>query len=120
MDENKHDLAISNGSIYDGSGRPPTIGDIAIKGDRIVAVGVVQGGAAREIDARGNYETACRHLESPLAIDRIYQVACDEADTLQLWRGVLAAAGDHANAAEKFDASIENHRSRGVGPRLLS
>src|SRR5258707_239605 len=53
MAEIKHDLAIRNASIYDGSGRPPTTGDIAIKGDRIAAVGVIQDVAARDIDARG-------------------------------------------------------------------
>src|SRR4029077_15031027 len=53
MDEHKWDLVIRNASIYDGSGSPPTAGDIAIKGDRIGAVGTAQGAAAREIDARG-------------------------------------------------------------------
>jgi tetratricopeptide (TPR) repeat protein len=69
--------------------------------------------------SRGNYEIACRLLESALAIHRTYHAAWDEADTLELWGRVLAAAGDKAGAEEKFDAALENHRSRGVGPRIL-
>jgi N-acyl-D-amino-acid deacylase len=51
--DNDWDLIIRNASIYDGSGSPPIAGDVAIKGDRIGAVGDVEGTAAREIDARG-------------------------------------------------------------------
>lgn len=54
MAEKKWDLVIRNASIYDGSGAPPIAGDVAIKGDRIGAVGVVEGEAAREIDAAGH------------------------------------------------------------------
>src|SRR5689334_22738359 len=53
MPENKWDLVIRSASIYDGSGAPPIEGDVAIKGDRIGAVGVVTGTSLREIDARG-------------------------------------------------------------------
>ncbi|NLA35877.1 MAG: amidohydrolase family protein [Actinobacteria bacterium] len=47
------DLVIRNGTIVDGSGRAAFIGDIAIAGDRIVAVGEVAEAGAREIDATG-------------------------------------------------------------------
>src|SRR6266851_789468 len=53
MVENEWDLVIRNASIYDGSGAPPIAGDVAIKGERIGAVGVVEGSSSREIDARG-------------------------------------------------------------------
>ncbi|NBB15215.1 amidohydrolase family protein [Caulobacter sp. SLTY] len=48
-----HDLVIRNGVIYDGSGGPPFKGDLAIDGDRIVAVGKVSGRGREEIDAAG-------------------------------------------------------------------
>ncbi|HJQ39535.1 MAG TPA: D-aminoacylase [Thermoanaerobaculia bacterium] len=48
-----YDTVIRNATIYDGSGKPPVHGDVAIKGDRIAAVGTVSGHAANEIDARG-------------------------------------------------------------------
>ena len=69
--------------------------------------------------ARGNYELAERQFESALRIHQKWHLAWDEADTLQFWGRALAASGDGTRAAEKFDAAIENHRSRGVGPRFL-
>lgn len=50
----RYDLVIRGGTIYDGSGGAPYRGDVAIRGDRIVAVGpTVAGPATREVDARG-------------------------------------------------------------------
>ncbi|MCH7546054.1 MAG: D-aminoacylase [Planctomycetes bacterium] len=52
-----NDVILRGGMIYDGSGSPPYVGDVVIRGDRIVAVGT--GGAAGgsqaklEIDASG-------------------------------------------------------------------
>ena len=48
-----HDLIIRNGTLVDGTGAAPFIGDIAIDGDRISEVGEVTGPARREIDAGG-------------------------------------------------------------------
>ncbi|PZQ24147.1 MAG: aminoacylase [Sphingopyxis macrogoltabida] len=48
-----YDLVIRGGTLYDGSGKPPVTGDVAIKGDRIVAVGKVEGDATREVSAQG-------------------------------------------------------------------
>lgn len=48
------DVVIRGGTLYDGSGGPPVVGDLAIDGDRIVAVGDLKGHAGRaEIDAMG-------------------------------------------------------------------
>ena len=51
------DLVIRGGTIVDGSGGAPFAGDVAIKGDRIVAVGTVDGRGAEEIDASGRIVT---------------------------------------------------------------
>ena len=48
-----YDLIIRGGTLYDGSGQPPVIGDVAIKNDRIVAVGKVTGSAKSEVQAKG-------------------------------------------------------------------
>ena len=48
-----YDLIIRGGTIYDGSGKRPVAGDVAIKDDRIVAVGKVQGTAKTEVPAKG-------------------------------------------------------------------
>jgi N-acyl-D-amino-acid deacylase len=52
--EPAYDLVIRQAKIVDGSGNPWFHGDVAVRGDRIVAVGRVPPGMAkREIDARG-------------------------------------------------------------------
>lgn len=48
-----YDLIIRGGTLYDGSGKPPVVGDVAISDDRIVAVGKVEGKAEREVAAQG-------------------------------------------------------------------
>ncbi len=48
------DVVLRGGTIIDGTGSAGTVGDVAILGDRIVAVGDVEGGrVARTIDCRG-------------------------------------------------------------------
>jgi N-acyl-D-amino-acid deacylase len=50
----EYDLIVRNGRIVDGTGNPWFSGDVAVRGDRIVAVGrVPAANAKREIDARG-------------------------------------------------------------------
>jgi N-acyl-D-amino-acid deacylase len=48
-----YDTIIRNGTIYDGSGGAPMHGDVAIRGQRIAAVGHVRGSATHQIDAHG-------------------------------------------------------------------
>ena len=48
-----YDVIIRGGTIYDGSGKPPVVGDVAIKDDRIVAVGKIDGTAKSEVSAKG-------------------------------------------------------------------
>lgn len=53
-DEPPYDLVIRHGQLVDGTGNPWRRGDLAIRGDRIVAIGQIPAGAAaREIDANG-------------------------------------------------------------------
>jgi N-acyl-D-amino-acid deacylase len=53
-DAPRYDLVISGGTVYDGSGGAPFIGDVAIVGDRIAYVGPKAPGPARErFDAHG-------------------------------------------------------------------
>jgi len=48
------DLILRGGTLYDGSGATPVVGDVAIKDDRIVAVGNVSNWhASTEVDCRG-------------------------------------------------------------------
>jgi N-acyl-D-amino-acid deacylase len=50
----KWDLVLRGGLIVDGSGSPPFVGDVAVNGDRIAAIGHLGDAKGRvEIDARG-------------------------------------------------------------------
>jgi N-acyl-D-amino-acid deacylase len=48
-----YDFVIRGGTVYDGSGGEPYVGDIAVEDDRIVAVGHVEGTGRHELDAKG-------------------------------------------------------------------
>jgi N-acyl-D-aspartate/D-glutamate deacylase len=48
-----YDVVIRGGTVVDGTGAAPRTGDVAIAGDRVVAVGDVDGTGTREIDADG-------------------------------------------------------------------
>lgn len=48
-----YDLVIRGGTIVDGSSGQPVIGDVAIQGKQIAAVGNISGSGAEEIDAKG-------------------------------------------------------------------
>src|SRR5579872_6398851 len=71
-----HDTIIRNGTIYDGSGKPGYLGDVAIDGDRIGYVGPHAPGKGRsEIDARGKavvpgFVNMLAHPEESLLIDK--------------------------------------------------
>lgn len=49
-----YDLILRNGTIYNGSGQPPVLGDVAVKGDKIAAVGKLgEAIATKELNVRG-------------------------------------------------------------------
>ncbi|MCP5052871.1 MAG: D-aminoacylase [bacterium] len=50
----EYDIIIRNGTIYDGSGSTPYVGDVAIDGDKIAAVGTLGNAKGKqEFDAKG-------------------------------------------------------------------
>jgi len=76
-----HDLVIRNGRVIDGSGQPAFSADVAIDGERIVAVGEVKGSAWRTIDAEGLLVTPGfidphTHLDAQLFWDPLGTPAC--------------------------------------------
>ena len=70
-----YDLLITNGFIVDGTGSPWFRGDVAIRGDRIAAVGLLNGARARDtINASGlvvspGWIDMLGHSEYPLLTD---------------------------------------------------
>ena len=54
VSQQQFDVIIKGGTVYDGTGRPPTRADVGIKGDRIAAVGNLNRATAPTIvDAKG-------------------------------------------------------------------
>lgn len=47
------DLVLRGAEVHDGTGAPAVVGDVAVRGDRIVAVGGAPVAAGRAVDARG-------------------------------------------------------------------
>lgn len=83
-----YDLVIRNGTLVDGSGADPTPADVAVQGDRIAAVGRVDGSAARTIEAEGCLVTPGfidihTHLDAQIFWDPIVSSPC--------WHGVTSA-----------------------------
>ncbi len=70
-----YDVLITGGTIYDGSGAQPFVGDVAMRGDRIVYVGPHAPQAARErVEAHGKavapgFVNMLAHPEESLLID---------------------------------------------------
>ena len=79
------DLVIRNGTVVDGSGRPGSVADVGINGDRIVTVGEVEDRGAREIDATDRLVTPGfvdlhTHLDAQIGWDPLLSSSC--------WHGV--------------------------------
>ena len=83
-----HDLVIRGGAVVDGTGTEPVGADVAVDGDRIAAIGKVDGKGKREIDAAGlvvspGFIDLHTHLDA--------QIGWDPAVTSISWHGVTTA-----------------------------
>ena len=83
-----YDIVIRGGELVDGTGSAPVQGDLAIDGDTIAAVGKVEGGGKREIDAKGlavtpGFVDLHTHLDA--------QIGWDPEMTPVSWHGVTTA-----------------------------
>ena len=83
-----HDLVIRGGTVVDGSGEAPFVGDVAIAGDVIAEVGPSVAKGQREIDAEG-------HVVTPGFVDLHThfdaQAGWDPLLTPVSWHGVTTA-----------------------------
>ncbi len=82
-----YDLVIRNGTLIDGTGTAPRRADIAVRGDRIAAVGKIDEPATRVIDADGHLVTPGfvdihTHLDAQIWWDPIASSSC--------WHGVTS------------------------------
>jgi N-acyl-D-amino-acid deacylase len=86
----RYDVLIKNVTIVDGSGAPGYPGDIGILGERIAAVGDVEGSAAQELDGSGLIASPGfidPHSHADLSI-----MACPQGDNL-LMQGITTFIG---------------------------
>lgn len=82
-----HDVVIRGGQVVDGTGAGPRAADVAIDGDRVVAVGTVEDRGRRELDAGGRYVTpgfvdVHTHLDAQIFWDPVASPSC--------WHGVTS------------------------------
>jgi N-acyl-D-amino-acid deacylase len=88
----RYDVLIRGGTIYDGSGGPPVVGDVGIRGDTIAAVGpaVPRGSSgALELDAAGlavapGFINVLSHAEETLIQDGRAQSDVRQGVTLEI------------------------------------
>src|SRR5437879_2890492 len=100
-----YDVIIRNGRIIDGSGNPWVSGDVAIRGDRIVAIGKLpQAEAGQVIDASGM-------VVSPGFIDMLgqseYSLLVDNRSLTKLSQGITTEiTGEGASVAPQNAATL--------------
>jgi len=87
----QYDLVIRHGTVYDGSGAPGVVEDVAIAGDRIAAVGALGGTRGRqEVDASGlavapGFIDMLNHAETALIADGRSQSGIRQGVTLSVF-----------------------------------
>jgi len=104
--EEKYDLIIRNGHIIDGAGNPWYAADLAIKGDRIAAIGDLKNAhAKREIDASGR-------VVAPGFIDMLgqseFSLLLDNRSISKLAQGITTEiTGEGGSIAPQNEKTIE-------------
>ena len=124
-----YDVLIRHGQIVDGSGGAPYAGDIAIRGDRIVAIGSIENAKAkREIDAAGlvvspGFIDMLGQSELSLLIDNRSQSKLSQGITSEITGegGSIAPQNQLTIAPQKiildhYHLTIDWQRSRGLLP----
>ncbi|MBI2073468.1 MAG: D-aminoacylase [Gemmatimonadetes bacterium] len=86
----RYDVVIRGGTIYDGTGADPVVGDVAIRGDTVAAVGTATGGGRVEIDATGmavtpGFINMLSHSEETLIQDPRSQGEIRQGVTLEVF-----------------------------------
>jgi N-acyl-D-amino-acid deacylase len=108
--ETKYDVIIRHGHILDGTGNPWYAGDIAIRGDRIAAIGSLENAkATREIDATGlivspGFIDMLGQSELSLLIDNRSQSKLSQGITSEITGegGSIAPQNEHTLAPQKI------------------
>lgn len=114
----QYDILIQDGWIVDGAGNPRYIGDVAVRDGHIVAIGTVEGDAARIIDASGL-------IVAPGFIDMLgwsdIKVLADGRAASKITQGITTeVTGEGSSVAPETDATLESsaeyYASLGITP----
>ena len=81
------DVLVKNGTLVDGTGREPVRADIAVQGERVAAIGKLDGSAGRVIDAEGALVTP-GFIDIHTHLDA--QISWDPLATSPCWHGVTS------------------------------
>ena len=82
-----YDLVIRNGTVIDGSGRPPVRADVGVVGGRIAAIGRITDTGTEEVDAEGHVVTP-GFIDGHTHLD--VQMCWDPLGTCSSWHGVTS------------------------------
>src|SRR5438876_3824231 len=114
------DLLLKGGTIYDGSGEPGRAGDVAIQGDKVVAVGsFTVAGSPKLVDCVGlvvapGFIDLHTHSDSPL------QAAATRANLSYAFQGVTTEVtgncGSGPTNVARYFATLERN---GVGCNVI-
>ena len=140
--EPQFDLLIRNGRVFDGTGAPAVIASVAVKGDRVVAVGPLPDATAREtIDATGlavapGFINMLSWADEPLLVDGRSQSDIRQGVTLEVFgegwsmgplnarmkEEQLAAQGDLKFAIDwtTLGEYLEGLERKGISPNVAS
>ena len=137
----RYDVVIRNGTIYDGSGGDPYVGDLAITGDSIVAIGTVSGKGRTEIDATGlavspGFINVIAHPEESLIADGrgmsdilqgVTLEVMGEGESMGPWNDSLKAYAKTHEGDIKYDITwttldeyLQFLADKGVSPNVAS
>jgi N-acyl-D-amino-acid deacylase len=83
------DVLIRGGRVVDGTGAPAVAADVAIAGDRVVAIGEIGAGAARTIEADGllvcpGFVDMHTHSDLRLLVEPLHEAKVRQGVTLEL------------------------------------
>ena len=108
-----YSLVIRGGTIFDGSGEKPIVGDVAVKGDRIVYVGPrAPGEAAKIVDASGKAVSPGFINMLSWAVDSLIEDGRGVADVIQ---GVTLEVFGEGNSMGPWNATMKANEKKRQG-----
>jgi len=93
-----YDVLIKNGTLIDGSGAPMFQGSLALKEQKIVAIGKIDGLAERTIDATGKYVTP-GFIDVNNHSDTYWQLLAEPALESMIHQGVTTIIGGNSGSS---------------------